>query len=62
MNEANEKALKAGTEKQAATGTPRVNKEQVPLHFDTLEEYHRYYSDAIPVEEFDRMVRERYGM
>lgn len=39
-----------------------INEEHLPLHFNTLEEYHKYYSDAIPIEEFDKIIMEEYGM
>lgn len=44
------------------TDAVNLNEEKAPLHFNTKEEYHQYYSDAIPVEEFDRIIREKYGM
>ena len=39
-----------------------INKEKKPLHFNTKEEYYKYYSDAISVDEFDRIIREMYGV
>lgn len=39
-----------------------INKGEKPLHFNTKEEYYRYYSDAISVDEFDRIIREMYGV
>lgn len=39
-----------------------LNEERKPLHFNTKEEYYKYYSDAVSVDEFDRIIREKYGM
>lgn len=39
-----------------------LNEERKPLHFNTKEEYYQYYSDAISADEFDRIIREKYGM
>ena len=39
-----------------------LNEECKPLHFNTKEEYYKYYSDAISVDEFDRIIREEYGI
>lgn len=39
-----------------------INEEKKPLHFNTKEEWHKYYSDAVSVEELDRIIRGKYGV
>ena len=39
-----------------------INEERKPLHFNTKEEYYKYYSDAVSVDEFDEIIREKFGM
>ncbi len=40
----------------------QINEDRKPLHFNTKEEYYKYYSDAVSVDEFDKIIREKYGM
>lgn len=40
----------------------QINEDKKPLHFNTKEAYYKYYSDAVSVDEFDRIIREKYGM
>lgn len=39
-----------------------INKGEKPLHFNTKEEWHKYYSDGIDFEEFLKLIRNKYGM
>lgn len=40
----------------------QINEDRKPLHFNTKEEYYKYYSDAVSVDEFDIIIKEKYGM
>lgn len=40
----------------------QIHESTTPLHFNTKEEWNNYFSDGINVDEFDRIIREKYGM
>ena len=42
--------------------THPINEGMKPLDIKTKEDFFRCFPDAISIEEFDRIIREKYGM